>query len=101
MTLDKLNSQESLERLASYILKAANQDEIINDEATVTDSCWSSNKVQEELDDAKTQADEDYVAVNQGTSQSGRYLIVDDDGKTKALVMAFETTNIDFNNDWS
>ena len=100
MIIDKLNSQESLEQLASYILKAANQSEIIDDTTTVTDSTWSSDKIKEELDDAKDAADADYVAIDQGVSQSGRYLSVNSQGKVVSAPMTFEDTNIDFEHDF-
>lgn len=100
MKIENLNSQASLEQLASYIMKAANQSEIIDDTTTVTDSCWSSNKVKEELDSAKETADEDYVATDQGTSQSGRFLSVGSDGKVTTSPMQFEDSNIDFANDF-
>ena len=100
MTINNLNSQESLEQLASYILKAANQSEIIDDTTVVTDSTWSSDKIQEELDDAKSAADADYVAVDQGVSQSGRYLAVNNAGKVVSAPMVFEDSNIDFEHDF-
>ena len=94
--IDKLNSQASLEQLASYILKAANQSEILDDQSVVTDATWSSDKIKEELDDAKDQADLDYVAIDQGVSQSGRYLAVDDNGLVVSAPMRTETQNIDW-----
>lgn len=93
MTIERLNSQESLERLASYILKAANQSAMIDDEsAGATDTTWSSKKIKEEID----AFDKDYVASNVGPSQAGRYMQVDAEGNVISKAMTFESTNIDF-----
>lgn len=101
MILDKLNSQASLERLASYILKAANQTDIIDDTSVGdTDSTWSSNKVKSELGDLKDEADTTYVAIEQGSTHTNKFLQVDTDGNVKPKAMLFESTNIDFANDW-
>ena len=101
MTLDKLNSQESLERLASYILKAANQTDIIDDSTVgTTDSTWSSKKVKDEIDELAQDISDNYVETTQGTAHADKFLQVDSDGAVKPKAMLFEATNIDFANDW-
>ena len=99
--IDHLFNQESLEQLASYILKAANQSEILDDQSVVTDATWSSDKIKEELDDAKDQADLDYVAIDQGVSQSGRYLAVDNTGKVVSAPMQIESVAVDWATEWN
>lgn len=98
--IENLNSTESLEQLASYILKAANQSEMLDDTTTVTDATWSSKKISDSLKDAKDQADLDYVAIDQGVSQSGRYLAVDANGKVVSAPMQVETVDIDWATEW-
>ena len=104
MRIDNLNSTDSLKQLASYILKAANQPEILDDETTVTDSGWSSKKIQDELDALANTLDGTYVEVEQAVGDVGRYMqvVIDtgDEDKVKVLPkpMVFEQDNIDFNN---
>ena len=101
MKINDLFTDVSLQQLASYILKAANQSELLSDETIVTDATWSSSKIQDSLDDAKDAADADYVAIDQGVSQSGRYLTVDSQGKVTSAPMQTETSAIDWATEWN
>ena len=98
--IDKLNSQASLEQLASYILRAANQGEIIDDTTTVNDQTWSSKKVSDELEDALDTVADTYVEKTQGTTHSEKYMRVDSNGDIAPEPMSFESQNIDFSTDW-
>lgn len=102
MKLDKLNSQASLEQLASYITRVARQAEIIDDQSTVTDSTWSSNKIQDELDDLGETLDGKYVEIERTSAEEGNYIQVVDDPTlgfiAKSTPMVFETDNIDWSN---
>lgn len=100
MVLDKLNSQESLERLAMYIVRAARQGDILDDEHTVTDATWSSKKISDILDELKTELADEYVAISQGTIHEGKYLQVNSDGNVEVKSMTFENDDIDFANDF-
>lgn len=102
MKLDKLNSQASLEQLASYITRVARQAEIIDDQSTVTDSTWSSDKIQDELDDLGETLDGKYVEIERTSAEEGNYIQVVDDPTlgfiAKSTPMVFETDPIDWSN---
>ncbi len=102
MKLDKLNSQASLEQLASYITRVARQAEIIDDQSTVTDSTWSSDKIQDELDGLGETLDGKYVEIERTSAEEGNYIQVVDDPTlgfiAKSTPMVFETDNIDWSN---
>lgn len=100
--IDKLNSQASLEKLASYIARVARQAEIINDEATANDSTWSSFKIEQVLEDLGDTLDGKYVKIERTAAENGYFIQVIDDpikgyiAKPSALV--FETDPIDWTN---
>lgn len=102
MKLDKLNSQASLEQLASYITRVARQAEIIDDQSTVTDSTWSSDKIQDELDGLGETLDGKYVEIERTSAEEGNYIQVVDDPTlgfiAKSIPMVFETDPIDWSN---
>ena len=102
MKLDKLNSQASLEQLASYITRVARQAEIIDDQSTVTYSTWSSDKIQDELDGLGETLDGKYVEIERTSAEEGNYIQVVDDPTlgfiAKSIPMVFETDPIDWSN---
>lgn len=98
--INKLNSQASLEQLASYILRAANQSEILDDTTTTTDQAWSSKKVSDEISELADNIADDYVEKLQGPAYQGLYMRVGTDGNLAAETMTMESQNIDFNNEW-
>ena len=102
MKLDKLNSQASLEQLASYITRVARQAEIIDDQSTVTDSTWSSDKIQDELNNLGDTLDGKYVEIERPSTEEGNYIQVIDDPIlgfiAKSTPMVFETDPIDWSN---
>lgn len=102
MKLDKLNSQASLEQLASYITRVARQAKIIDDQSTVTDSTWSSDKIQDELDELGETLDGKYVEIERTSAEEGNYIQVVDDPTlgfiAKSTPMVFETDPIDWSN---
>lgn len=101
-TLDKLNSQASLEKLASYITRVARQAEIIDDDHTVTDSTWSSSKVEQELENLGDTLNGKYVEIERVAAEEGNYIQVVDDPTlgfiAKSTPMVFETDPIDWSN---
>ena len=99
--IDHLFNQESLEELASYILLAANQSDIINDTTTTTDQSWSSKKVSDELDDVLDEVADGYVEKTQGPAYSGLYMRVNSDGNVVTSTMTMESQDINWQNEFN